>query len=92
MCERGQLDDESKAALRDAGIVVVEVADPSKCEFIRSTETVSADGMLWAAMSALKLNAGTYNEGKAQREKLAFNLIQLVEASHEARKPKDADA
>lgn len=78
MCTRGQLDDRSKRDLRKVGVVVVEVEDPSQCQFIRSTETVSADDMLWAALDALRVNNGYNDSGKVQREQLAQNLFALV--------------
>ena len=78
LCETGQLDDRSKRDLRKAGIVVVEVADPSKCQFIRATETISHDDMLWATLRALNHDGDVSNRGHAQREQLARNLFQIV--------------
>lgn len=87
MCERGQLDNKSKSELRKAGVVVVEVDDPAKCQFIRATETVGADDMLWAAMDALRVTDKEYGESKGhtQRARLAHNLIELVIAQKTAR-------
>jgi hypothetical protein len=84
LCETGQLDDRSKRDLRKAGVVVVEVADPSKCQFIRSTEMISHDDMLWAAFKALNHNGGSYSKGNEQREQLARNLMTVLDAT---RKP-----
>ena len=81
LCESGQLDDRSKRDLRKAGIVVVEVADPGKCQFIRSTEVIGQDDMLWATLDALNHVGGSYNKGEDQREQLARNLLTVVDAS-----------
>lgn len=79
LCETGVLTNASKRDLRKAGVVVVEVTDPSKCQFIRATETVSADDMLWAAMDALRRDFDGYgNKGDKQREQLAHNLYHLI--------------
>lgn len=67
-----------RKALRDAGVVVVETDDPAKCQFIRASETVSSDDMLWAAMDALRRDFGYGNKGAQQREQLALNLWRLI--------------
>jgi hypothetical protein len=90
MAERGQLDEASKRALRKAGVVVVEVEDLSKAQFIRATALVSGDDMLTAAMRALRHTGGTYNRGDAQREAFAVNLIQMVDAAYGRRAGGDA--
>lgn len=77
LCERGQIRPADKKALREAGIVVVEVEDPSKCQFIRSSETIPADDMLWASLDALNTNT-SYNGAREQREQLAKNLLSIV--------------
>ena len=88
LCEMGQLADESRQALREAGIVVVEVKDPSRCQFIRSGEKLSSSDMLWAAMDAIRRDFGSYSKGEKQREQFALNMWKLVAAAHEAeRKP-----
>jgi hypothetical protein len=76
LCETGQLSAASKRDLKKAGIVVVEVEDPSRCQFIRATETISADDMLWAAIDALRVESGNY--GRDNRERLAHNLWVIV--------------
>lgn len=78
MCEKGQLDNRSKRNLRAAGVVVVEVDDPAKCQFIRSTETIGADDLLWACLDALKFKDSYGNAGTSQRERLAANLFRIV--------------
>lgn len=67
-----------RKALRTAGVVVVETDDPSKCQFVRSTETLSSSDMLWAAMDALRRDFGSYSTGKQQREQLAHNIYALI--------------
>ena len=83
LCEMGQLADESRQALREAGIVVVEVKDPSRCQFIRSGEKLSSSDMLWAAMDAIRRDFGSYSKGEKQREQFALNMWKLVAAAHE---------
>jgi methionine synthase II (cobalamin-independent) len=83
LCKAGQLSPTSKRDLRKAGVVVVEVDDPSACQFIRSTETVSGDDMLWAAMDALKSSFGSYEKGEKQREQFALNIAKVVAAARE---------
>lgn len=88
LCEAGQLNDESRQALREAGIVVVEAVDPSRCRFIRSGETVTSTGMLWAAVDALKRNPDQYHEetSKRHREQFARNVMGLIEQAYLADK------
>jgi hypothetical protein len=92
LCQTGQLSAASRRELKRAGIVVVEVEDPAKCQFIRATEMVSGDEMLWAACDALR---ATYKdeysrEGSGStkhREHFAVRLLELVDAARSARNP-----
>lgn len=85
LCPKGQLTGPGKHDLRAAGVVVVEVDDPSRCSFIRSTEVVTADEMLWAALDALSAR-GEYASGgpnasedhAAKMDALARNLLKIV--------------
>jgi hypothetical protein len=81
LCKKGQLTQTGKHDLRKAGVVVVEVDDPSACQFIKSSDLVSGDDMLWAAMDALKRNFGSYEKGEKQREQFALNMANLVSAA-----------
>lgn len=94
LCKTGQLGQTARRDLRKAGVVVVEVEDPAACQFIRSTEVVSADDMLWAALDALSargqysknggLNTSADHETKMDR--LARNLLHIVvEQRHQLR-------
>lgn len=78
LCPRGQLDDRTRRELRKAGVVPVEVDDPSQCQFVRASEILSADDMLWAALNALC--SGKYGDAPEQREQLARNLLSVVVA------------
>jgi hypothetical protein len=84
LCPKGQLNAVGKHDLRKAGIVVVEVDDPSACQFIRSSEVVSSDDMLFAAMDALRRDFGYGNKGAQQREQFAFNVADLIKAARPA--------
>ena len=90
LCQKGQLSAASRRELKRAGVVVVEVEDPSKCQFIRSSEVVSADDMLWAACDALRLKTRYTDTDTAHREKFAVNIFDLVDAAHSAGKPPSA--
>jgi hypothetical protein len=81
VAERGQLDERSKRDLRKAGVVVVEVEDLTKAQFIRATHLLTGDDMLVAAMRALRAK-GSYSSGDTQRQQLAENLIQMVDAAY----------
>lgn len=79
MCQRGQLDARSKRDLRAAGVVVVEVEDMTRAQFIKASEIVSADDMLWATLDALNHTPNGYgDDGAKQREQLAVNLLRIV--------------
>lgn len=75
----GALTRRSITDLRKAGVVVVETDDYAHHAFVRSSEMVSADDMLWAAMQALGHEGDTYNKGHHQREQLARLLIQITD-------------
>ncbi len=82
LCATGQLTAASRRELKRAGVTVVEVEDPSACQFIRATYALSADDMLWAACDALKLKTNYTDNDRLHREKFALNLIELIEAAH----------
>jgi hypothetical protein len=90
LCQTGQLTPASRRELKRAGVVVVEVEDPSRCTFIRAAETVSSSDMLWAAMNALQSQASS--GARDQREQFVMNLAALVSAAHEATVRRDRDA
>jgi hypothetical protein len=82
ICAIGAVTPKSIRDLRKAGVVVVETSEPERCQFVRSGEVVSADDLLWAAMSALN-NKG-YGGGD-QREAFAKRVYELVEAAHQTK-------
>lgn len=97
LCATGQLTNAARRDLRRAGVIVVEVEDPSTCQFIRATETISADDMVWAAVDALRRNFGGYDGGKTgsdtdhkHREQFTVNLFTLIDAAR-AKRRKDDD-
>lgn len=87
ICPTGTVSPKSIRELRKAGVVVVETDDPSRCQFIRATEIVSSNDMLWAALSALndKGEGWSSSKGEAQREALAKRLFEIVNAARQAR-------
>jgi hypothetical protein len=79
MVKRGQLDNRSKSDLRKAGVVVVEVEDLAQAQFVRSSEVVSSDDMLWAAIDALRVRAQySGDEHNVKMDRLAANLFNLM--------------
>lgn len=84
LCQTGQLTAASKRQLKQAGVVVVEVADPSACQFIRSSSPVSGDDMLWAALDAMKRSYPedrSYHIARQVRSRFALNLAELMNAA-----------
>ena len=87
----GAVEAADRKALRDAGVVVVELDDPTACQFVKAGETVSSSDMLWAAMDAIARDFGYGNQGAKQREQLAMNLFSLINEQHKVtRKPPEA--
>jgi hypothetical protein len=86
LCESGQLTVATRRELKRAGIVVAEVADPSKCQFIRAGEVISGDDLLWAAMEALRHREyGDTGKGDWQRTRFADNIASVIMAEHDRR-------
>jgi hypothetical protein len=90
LCRTGQLSNAGRRDLKRAGVVVVEVEDPAECQFIRSTETIAADDMLWAALHALNVVGQYDSTGKIQREQLAKNLFSIMMDQRQERKERKA--
>ena len=82
LCETGQLTAASRRELRRAGIVVVEVDDPSRCQFIRAGESVSHSDMLWAAVDALKASTSSSSSDQAHQNRFARNIFTLIEQAY----------
>ena len=82
LVEKGQLTAASRRDLRAAGIVVAEVDDLSKAQFVRAGEVVSGSDMLWAVLDALNAR-GKYESGdrEAQSRRLQQNLLTVVNAA-----------
>lgn len=55
----GQLREEDRAALREIGVVVVEVSDPADIRFLRPAAELSSSEMLGAALTAITRQGGT---------------------------------
>jgi len=80
----GVLRDQDKAALRKAGIVVVE-ANHEDVKFIRAQTEVDGSAMLQAAMEALTSEpstaGGSISTASRQREKFMQLLAHIIKAS-----------
>jgi hypothetical protein len=83
IAETGQLTPRSIRDLRKAGIVVVEVADATKASFVRASEIVSADDMLWAALDAIGRDDSWGNKARAA---LSSNLLKVVVEARQKRR------
>src|SRR5207302_9613404 len=64
LVETGQLTPQSRRELKTAGIVVAEVAGITRCQFLRASEIISADDMLWAVLDALNLKSRLWKFGR----------------------------
>lgn len=78
LCQTGQLTPTSRRDLKKAGVVVVEVEDPNACQFIKSSEVISHDDMLWACVDALNVE---HSYSGKNHERLAKNLLRIIMAS-----------
>jgi hypothetical protein len=83
LCRTGQLTPSSRRELKRAGVVVVEVEDPSACKFIRASDVVSGDDMLHAALKAMSRTYENDNYRVAQgvRSQFTLNLFDLIDAA-----------
>lgn len=82
VCEKGSLTAASKRALKEAGVVVAEVDDLKRCEFVRASEVISHSDLVWAALEAL--TTGGYSGASKQRERLVTNLFQIADEARKA--------
>lgn len=90
LCPRGAIKQTTQKLLTDAGVIVVEVPKPERCQFLRAQTLVSGDDLLWAVLKALQTGRGSsYSDnGSNQRASLANILFELIEA----RRPKATPA
>ena len=85
ICKKGTVDARGIRDLRNAGVIVVQAETPERCTFIRSSEVVSSDDMLWAALAALKAKGQYSDLGVLQRETFALRLFDLVNEARNKR-------
>ena len=94
LCRTGQLSAASRRELKRAGIIVVEVEDPSRCTFIRAGQVIDGDDMLWAACDAMRRGGdGSYGGDKVAadiRERFAVSIFELVDAAARTARKKPA--
>lgn len=88
LCPRGAIKQTTQKRLTEAGVIVVEVPKPERCQFLRAQTLVSGDDLLWAVLKALQTGRGSsYSDnGSSQRASLANILFELISA----RRPKTA--
>lgn len=80
ICPTGAVSARSVRELRKAGVVVVETTEPERCQFIRASELVSGNDMLWTAMQALNVEEGS--GAGLQRRRFVSTMCELVNAAH----------
>jgi hypothetical protein len=72
----GTLSAEDKAALREAGVIVIEHENPESIRLVRAIAEVSASDMLKCAMQALIFNDSM--GASSQRERFAYLLAKVI--------------
>lgn len=90
ICPTGALTARTVRDLRKVGIVVVETDAPERCQFIRASMPVSADDMLWAALSALQEVQST--SAMQQREAFTKYVFQLMSVARAKAKQENPNA
>ena len=79
----GSLNAKDKAALRKAGVIVVEHESPEEIRFLRPTADIDSSDMLLCAMRALNVKTGV--DGSDQREAFAKLVLTALEAKDTTR-------
>ncbi len=74
----GTLNDDDKAALRDAGVIVIEHDNPAELRLITPCSELNGNDMLRCAMKALLHDDKNYSRGAAQREQFALALAEAI--------------
>jgi hypothetical protein len=91
LCEEGQLTTQSKRELKKAGVIVAEVKDIARVQFVRASEIISADDLLWAVLDALNHKSQYGSDGAKQREQLSSQPVvcrqQSPPCAHSSRAP-----
>jgi hypothetical protein len=83
LCPKGTVSKADRKALRNDGIVVVEVERPNDCKFIRATSEVSDQALVWALLKALNHKGDYSNHGTEQRSVFVQALFDLAEKNRE---------
>ncbi len=73
----GSLSESDKAALREAGIVVIEHESPSELRLLRPTYELDSSALFLAAMKALNTNRALASEA---REAFAVHVLAALNA------------
>lgn len=91
LCPTGALTRQTVKALRKAGVVVVEAEQPERCQFLRSSEILGSNDLLWAALKALQFQTPYSDRMSAEFTRIMFELIDAArvnswppDAPHEA--------
>lgn len=75
----GTLNDDSKAALREVGVVVIEHENPTELRMLSPMTEVPASDMLRCAMKALVVGDNDYNKGILQRATFTKLMAELFD-------------
>lgn len=76
ICPIGSISKKASRALERAGVIVVESDAPERVQFIRSSEVISGDDLMWAALAALNKRF-PYGDSTKNREEFV-NLMFLL--------------
>lgn len=77
----GSLSAKDKAALRRAGVIVIEHEQPDELRLLRPRSEVDAGQMLNCALQALVKKGGYRSDGSDQREAFTQLLAAVVKAA-----------
>lgn len=89
LCPVGAVNAATKKTLRGHGILVVESAEPERCSFLRATEVLTSNDLLWAALASMQGQPGDYDSHfEKVRSRFAVRVFSLIEAAHQKAHPK----
>jgi hypothetical protein len=71
------ISDEDRAALREAGVIVVEIDDPASAKFVRAGYEIDSSSMLAAAMKAMLDTKGGEYSCELQK-RFALNIARAI--------------
>jgi hypothetical protein len=80
VCKPGALSDEDHAALREAGVVVVRLEDPTEFRLVRAQPELNAGDILAAALTGLSPASDGSSSAGSNRAKFVEQLAKAANA------------